>query len=333
MGAPKKHPLGNSGLEVSELGLGTWPLSVPEKGYFGYSGTPEEQALAVLDTYVESGGNFIDTALVYNGVEKIIGKYLKQMGQRDRVLIASKTFAGLRPETHAEIEAHIEADLNTCLQDLGTDYLDLYYLHQPPSEPDLIERSLAKLTALKKSGRIRAVGASIKGPDVTSATQALCNTYMATGQLDVIQLVYNILRQMNLSAIDKAHQNGTGIVVRSVLESGLLTGFYKPGHVFAETDHRSRYNRENLEFILENVEGIAALAVREPYTYLAQVAMRFSMTPPGASCIIMGAQKPEEVAMNLATLDLPPLDSEIVSQLQARYGHLTEMANFGQVIL
>ncbi|MBV7330581.1 aldo/keto reductase [Chloroflexi bacterium TSY] len=328
MGTPNKRPLGKTGLEVTELGLGTWPLSVLEEGKVSYSGTPEKEALAILDTYVERGGNFIDTALIYNGVETIIGKYLKQMGQRDRVLIASKSFAGYTPETHAEIEGHIEADLNTSLQDLGTDYLDLFFLHQPPSEPDLMERALAKMTSLKQSGKIRTVGASIKGPDVTPATQAMCDTYMATGQVDVIQVVYSILRQQNLSVIEKADKNGTGVIVRSVLESGLLTGAYKPGHVFPSTDHRSRYNRKNLDYILGSVEEIGANAIQPPYTSLPQAAMRFSMAPPGVSCIIMGAQKTEEVQMNLNTLDLPPLAPEMISQLQNRYGHLTEKANF-----
>ena len=328
MGTPSKRPLGKTGLEVTELGLGTWPLSVLEAGKVSYSGTPEQEALAVLDAYVESGGNFIDTALVYNGVERIIGKYLKQMGQRNRVLIASKTFAGHSPETQADIEGHIEADLETSLQDLGADYLDIFFLHQPPEEPDLMERALAKMASLKQSGKIRTVGASIKGPDVTPATQALCDIYLATGQVDVIQIVYSILRQQNLSVIEKAYKNGTGVIVRSVLESGLLTGIYKPGHVFPSTDHRSRYNRKNLDYILGSLEEMRSIAVQPPYTTLPQAALRFSLAPAGASCIIMGAQKTEEVQMNLDTLDLPPLAPDIISKLQTRYGHLTEKANF-----
>jgi len=324
-----KRPLGKTGLMVTELGLGTWPLAIPEMGKVpSYSGTPEAEALAVLDSYVERGGNLIDTALVYNGVEKIIGQYLKQMGQRERVFIASKTPAGHQPETQADIEGHIEADLETSLQDLGTDYVDIYFLHQPPAEPELIERALAKMMSLKQSGKIRTIGASIKGPDVTPATQALCDAYMATGQVDVLMVVYSILRQQNLRVIEKARQNGTGVIARSILESGLLTGAYKPGHVFPSTDHRARYKRENLDYVLGSVEEIGAIAVQPPYITLPQAAMRFALAPAGVSCIVMGAQKTAEVQMNLDALALPPLAPEVIDQLQTRYGHLTEKANF-----
>ena len=151
---------------------------------------------------------------------------------------------------------------------------------------------------------------------------------MATGQVDVLQVVYNILRQQNRSAIARAKENGVGVVVRTVLESGLLTGAYAPGHVFVGDDHRARYDREKLDCALRTVEELSTFAVRPPYTTLPQVAIRFSLRAPGVSCIILGVQNPDEVRMNLSTLALPPLAPEIADELCARYGEITEKVNF-----
>ena len=318
-----RQSLGQTGMEVSEIGLGTWPLAVPGKG-LNYGGTPDAHATAVLDAYIEGGGNFLDTALVYNQVEQILGKYLKQRGNRDQLIISSKTPGGQTAETLSQIDEDIE----TTLKDLGTDYVDVYFLHQPPEDPDVMEQAIEKMRALKRAGKIRAIGASVKGPDVTAKTQTLCDAYIATGHVDVLQVVYNILRQRNLSAIEKAAKNGVGIVVRTVLESGILTGAYAPGHTFSDVDHRSRYDQQKLDFALQTVEEIGTFALRPPYTKLSQVAIRFSLSALGISCIILGAQSPEEVRMNLSTLDLPPLPSDLVAELRARYGGITEQANF-----
>lgn len=184
------------------------------------------------------------------------------------------------------------------------------------------------MLAFKKAGKIRAIGASIKGPNVTAETQALCDYYIGTGQIDVIQVVYNILRQRNLSAIERAQNNGVGVIVRTVLESGFLTGAYAPGHAFKEDDHRSRYDRKKLDTALRTVEEISGFAVRPPYQNLPQVALHFVLRVPGISCIIMGAQNPEEVHMNLNALDLPPLPSDLISDLRGLYGGITEQVNF-----
>ena len=151
---------------------------------------------------------------------------------------------------------------------------------------------------------------------------------MATGKVDVIQVVCNILRQRNLDVIDRAGKNGVGVIVRTVLESGLLTGWYAPGHVFPGNDHRARYNSKKLAYALQIVEELRDIAVRAPYRTLAQVAIRFVLTAPGVSCIILGAQSPDEVRENLNALELPILTREVVDELQTRYGWITEKVNF-----
>ncbi|MDP6039302.1 MAG: aldo/keto reductase, partial [Candidatus Latescibacteria bacterium] len=285
--------LGRTGMGVSEFGLGTWPLSVPGKGR-NYGGVEENKAIDVLKTYVDGGGNFLDSAFVYNGVEAIIGKYLKQAGNREQLIITSKTQGGEFEDTLPKMDT----DLEQSLKDLGTDYVDIYFLHLPPDEPAQIERAIEKMLSYKRAGKIRAIGASIKGPNVTAQTQALCDYYIGTGHIDVIQVVYNILRQRNLSAIERAQQNNVGVVVRTVLESGFLTGAYSPGHVFKDDDHRARYDRKKLDTALKTAQEMMGFAVQPPYQNLPQVALHFALRLPGLSCLIMGAQNPEEVLMN-----------------------------------
>jgi aryl-alcohol dehydrogenase-like predicted oxidoreductase len=289
-----------------------------------YGAVGERQALEVLHAYVEHGGNFIDTARVYNNSEAFIGKFLKDAKLRDRILLSSKTLAGEKAET----VSRIQEDLETTLRLLGTEYLDLYFLHFPPEDPETMARALDVMDGLKGQGKIRAIGASIKGPNVTEATERLCDVYIQTGRVDVLQVVYSLLRQRNFSVIQKAQQRDIGVVVRTALESGLLTGSYRPGHVFAGTDHRSRYNREKLDFVLRTAEEIGQMAVRPPYRTLAEVALRFSLEPAGVSCLIFGAESAAEVVTNLDMLVLPSLGPGLVGELRRRYGATTAQANF-----
>ena len=88
MSGIEKRVLGRTGFEVTEYGLGTWPLAVPGEG-LNYGGVDEDKAIDVLRTYVDGGGNFLDSARGYNEVEAIIGRYLKQAGGRDELIITS----------------------------------------------------------------------------------------------------------------------------------------------------------------------------------------------------------------------------------------------------
>jgi aryl-alcohol dehydrogenase-like predicted oxidoreductase len=315
--------LGRTGFLVSELGLGTWPLA-GEGPVINYGTVDERQALAVLQAYVDRGGNFIDTARAYNNAEAVVGRFLRGGGIRERIVLASKTVAGEAAETVPRIREDLEASLRT----LGTDHVDVYFLHHPPEDPGVMARALDAMETLRREGKIRAIGASIKGANVTEATERLADAYLGSGRVDVLQVVYSVLRQRNRAVIEKAEAREVGVVVRTALESGLLTGAYRPGHVFAGNDHRARYDRARLEHVLRAAAELRQFAVGPPYRTLPQVALRFSLQPAGVSCLIFGAQSAAEVVENLDVLDLPPLDPGIVAEIRRRYGEQTEQANF-----
>ena len=128
--------------------------------------------------------------------------------------------------------------------------------------------------------------------------------------------------------IDDAYKLGVGIVVRTCLESGLLTGKYKPGHVFTGKDQRSRYAKENLEFILSTVGAMEKRLVRTPYKSLSEVAIKFAMVPKGTSSVIIGARTKTQVERNLKVARLPDLSEDLIKLIVDSYGDITDKANY-----
>jgi aryl-alcohol dehydrogenase-like predicted oxidoreductase len=319
----EKRTLGRTGFQVSEIGYGGWPIG--NNGVYEYGDIDEQEAKAVVRAYLEAGGNFIDTARGYGErSERIIGTAVREYGHRDAVCIATKSAEGRTLESIPGLRTDLEQSLSL----LKTDYVDVFQLHQPPEDPEVMQRALDAMETLRQEGKIRAIGASIKGPDVTEKTVDLCYQYMDTGRLDAIQLVYSVLRQRMRAVIAEAGKRNIGIIVRTALESGLLTGKYKPGHRFTGIDQRTRYKPEHLEFILRTAERLEKEAVHEPYENLAQVAIRFALIPEGVSTVIVGAHKLRHIQANVDTESLPPLRREVVELLQAEYGGITASCNY-----
>jgi aryl-alcohol dehydrogenase-like predicted oxidoreductase len=221
----------------------------------------------------------------------------------------------------------IRSDLETSLRLLQTDWIDLYYIHMPPDDLDGMNRDLDVFEQLRDEGKIRFIGASVKGPDVTQATVDLCRQYIDTGRVDAIQLIYSIFRQRTRDIFGLAQKRGVGLVGRTCLESGFLTGKYPPGHTFAGKDHRSRWGGERLRRILTCAQELREAAVAPPYETLAQVAIRFAMLPAAIATTIVGARTVDQTRANLAALGLPRLSPALVLHLIGELGHRTEEFN------
>ena len=313
----KKNVLGRTDFAVSEIGLGAWGV-----GSKGYGPVDKEQGVRTIEMYLEAGGNFIDTAPAYGGSEALLGEVIGSGPLRERVFLCTKTKMGDSLETVPKIKLACEGSLRL----LKSEYIDVYYLHTPPEDPDTINRALDELANLKRDGKIRAVAASIKAAAVTSKTVDLCHTYIDTGKVDVIQVAYSFLRQANAEVFEKAYEKNVGIVTRSAIESGFLSGKYRPGHIFPD-DHRMRWSKETLWKIFSLVDEVSPWAVRLPYQSPAEVAIRFSMAPKGVSSLLVGAKNPEQLEKNLNTLSLPPLDQEIIDLLKEKFAGRTEEFN------
>lgn len=228
-----KRRLGRTGLQVTEIGLGAWPI-----GGRDYD-VKEKESISSVETYLKLGGNCIDTALSYGKSEYYIGQAIAGFDRNEIVLMSKTPSAG-----KLEKVGDIERDLETSLVNLGTGWIDVYFMHTPPEDARTIEAALLEMKKLKDQKLIGFIGASIKGHNVTDQTVQCCRKYMDQGEVDVFQIIYSPLRQKldYDEVMEQCGRRGIGLVIRTVLENGFLTGKYPNGYRFPERDHRSRYS-------------------------------------------------------------------------------------------
>ncbi len=316
----EKRTIERTGDQLTILGFGAWPI-----GGAKYGKVSETDAIEAIEAYLDAGGNHIDTARAYGDSEYYLGKALSK-GQRDKVFLATKTQGGGHPETLPQIRKDIE----TSLKLLQTDCLDLYYMHMPPDDEDTMNKTLDQFEALKNEGKIKAIGASVKGPNVTQKTVDLCFRYIDSARVDVLEVLYSVLRQLNTEVFDYAREKGIGVVARTVLESGFLSGKYQPGHVFGTKnigDHRNRWDMKTRDRIFRMVSEMKSYAVRPPYENMAQVAVKFATEPTAVTSVIVGARNAAQVRRNMAVESLPALDQDTVDRLKKEYGDKTLLFN------
>jgi aryl-alcohol dehydrogenase-like predicted oxidoreductase len=304
----RKRVLGRTGFEVAEIGLGAWPIG---GGNMNYGAVSEKDAHAIIGKYIALGGNFIDTARTYGKSERILGDFFQRNGGREQVFIASKTWE-LEP-------TDIRNDLEHTLRQLRSDYVDIYYLHSPPDDPAEMSRVLDVYEQLRQEGKIRAIGASIKGPDVTQRTVDLCRQYIRSECVDVLLVIYSIFRQKNSEMLQEAVDAGVGVVARTVLESGFLSGEYGPGFEFTGQDHRRRWDKERLRTILQEAHRLRDSVLAPPYETLSQMAIRFALDRQSISSVVVGAMSTGEVNENVKAASLPSLGEELRERLVDMY--------------
>ncbi len=146
----------------------------------------------------------------------------------------------------------------------------------------------------------------------------LSRRYIASGKVDALMLIVSIFRQANAAIFDEAQEAGVGIVARTALESGFLSGKYAPGHAFAkERDHRRRWGQGRLKAILTEAQQLKEDLVKPPYESLAQVAVRFALDYGPVSSVVVGARTPEQITGSVHSANLPPLADSVRQQIIA----------------
>ncbi|HEV2092056.1 MAG TPA: aldo/keto reductase [Rubrobacter sp.] len=311
--------LGETGMRVSEISLGTWAFG----GDWGTVG--EDDAYAALNRAVDLGVNFLDTADAYGDgrSERLIGRLLKDRPD-DEILVATKAGRRLDPHTaegydHENLSAFVERSLDN----LGVEALDLLQLHCPPTEAYRQDSTFEALDALKQAGKLRHYGVSVE--KVEEARMALDYPNVAT-----VQIIFNVFRQKPAEEFfPLAEERNVGILARVPLASGLLSGKMSADRAFSEDDHRN-YNRDgeafdrgetfagvNFETGLEAAEELKAL-VPEGST-LAQFALRWILMHPAVSCAIPGGKNSSQVEDNVAAAEMPPLSDETMQRAKEIY--------------
>ena len=298
--ALKTTKLGRSGICATKLGMGTWGL-----GGVYYGKVDPDEGQRVVRSYLDAGGNVLDSAYTYHAAEEITGRAIRGV-DRDALVLISKTYAGTEG---VEDVPQVRRELDVTLRALNTDYLDFYLMHGSPRATDRMEALLDEFEALRDEGKIRAIGCSIPGPMVTDRSVALARQYIATGRIDLIQLTFSVARQKLGSVFAQARAEGVAVQARWVLESGMLGGRYQPGHEFAWPDTRNRYRPNERDAMLGVARDIAH-DLPPGYKSPAQVAVAFVMQHPEVDSVLLGGVKTEQVQRNAALDNLPPLPAE-----------------------
>jgi aryl-alcohol dehydrogenase-like predicted oxidoreductase len=303
--------LGRSGLRVSPLCLGTMTFGT-EWGW----GSPTETTNAILNAYLDAGGNFIDTADYYtNGTsESILGDYLSETKRRDEVVLATKFSFSTRPgdpNSGGNGRKHIYSALEASLRRLKTDYVDLYWLHAYDGITP-IEEVVGTMDALVRSGKVRYFGLS-DAPGWYVARAATLAELRGMERVVALQLEYSLVeRNIEHEHVPAALELGMGICTWSPLASGLLSGKYKREGVMAKGGGRLEAFRDSDNpaftklFTERNWRIVDALVdvAREMRSPPASVALAWITRRPGVTSTIIGATKLDQLEANLHALDL-----------------------------
>ncbi len=313
--------LGKTNFEISEIALGTWQVG-------GKWGSPfnDQSADELLNTAIDKGINFIDTADVYeNGLsEKAVGRLIRS--RSERIYVATKCGRHINPHVNEGYQPKVlQKYVEDSLQRLGLETLDLIQLHCPPTEVFYRPEIFELFDKLKKEGKIQNLGVSVE--KVEEGLKA-----MEFENVTSIQIIFNLFRQRPSELLfDQAKKKDIGIIARVPLASGLLTGKFSEKSIFDSKDHRF-FNREGAAFDKgETFSGVnyelGLIAVNElkklfpEVQNLAPIALQWILSFKEVSCIIPGASTESHVLSNLSALDLPALTPEKIAAMNEIYNH------------
>lgn len=298
---------GATGLQLPPFGFGTMTLGAP---------LDESDSLALLDAAVDLGITHIDTANAYNAgrSEELIGRWLAQRGLRERVVLASKVryAVGRDPDTAGLSPKVVVRELENSLRRLGTEYLDIYYLHQPDDDTP-IEVTWRCLDALVSSGKIRYLGMSNYAAWQVVEAMHLARAH-GWAQPLVVQSMYNaIARGIETELVPMTGRYDLATVAYNPLGGGLLTGRYagqdeppEGSRLAINAVYRRRFFDPRQRQAAERLAEIARAHGRTP----VQLALRFLLDAGGVDAVLLGATRPEQLADSVSALEAPALDEE-----------------------
>lgn len=317
--------LPGTGLQVSRLSLGTMTFG-------GQTG--EQDSLAILDFAYGQGVNFWDTANVYNAgeSERIVGKALK--GRRDDIILATKVFNPMsdRINDRGLSRRAILSAVDASLTRLGTDYIDLYYLHAPDHQTELQE-TLSTLDTLVRSGKVRYTGVSNYAAWQVADMLAICQREGYARPV-FSQNIFNLLTrdaQREMLPFLRAHH--MGMTVYNPIAGGLLSGKHRRGAPAEGTRFALNQGYRNRYWLEENfqaVEQLEAIAAGQGMSLLA-LSMKWCLAQPGVSSIISGVSKLSQLKENLLALEGEAPSQETLAACDAVWDGLPVGSRFSYI--
>lgn len=300
---------GNAGIEVSRLSLGC--MEFPLKMDIG-------DAQRLLDSALDNGVNFLDTADGYRESEEVLGKIIND--KRDRIILATKFWINMEKRINGGgcSRVHIMQAVEGSLKRLQTDYIDLYQLHHPDDKTP-VEEVLSTLDTLVKQGKVRYIGVSNHYAWQMAhmlGVSALHNWEPIVSD----QCRYNILdRAVENEVLPFCSRFNVATMIYSPLDGGMLTGKYKRDQELPEGARWTRYLKQGKSFgdqtfdILEKLEEMAA-----KYNIgMHQLAIKWLLDKPAVTSVIMGGYKPEhfDTLYSVFDIQIEPEDIKLIDEI------------------
>jgi aryl-alcohol dehydrogenase-like predicted oxidoreductase len=324
----KYRTLGKTGLIVSEVGMGTWQLAGKP---WGWDAPDEKESIRSLYRFVELGGNFLDTAWVYGREdepgdqkgehcsEELIGNFLKESGNRDKVVVASKIpgknrkWPAWNSISISEVfpEGYIEKMVDSSLKSLRIETLDLMQFHVWQDDFAKEDGWKNEIQRITKKGKVKYWGISINDYQPSN-----CIKTLDTGLIDSIQFIFNIFHQKPTEKLlPYAKEHNIGLIARVPLDEGGLTGRITIDSKF-DDDMRSKYfGPDRLPEFVKRIGSLNKLLDSEAKS-LPELALRYLLSFDEVSTVIPGTRKVKYVDANTIVSDGRKLSPELMAELK-----------------
>ena len=300
----KYRILGNTGIELSEVGFGC-------ASYWGMRQFSQSEARKVFDAALDSGITFFDTGHHYSGdhAEIRLGQFLKETNCRSRIILSTKfgsENAGPAKVTKTFAPDEIKASVELSLKRLGTDYLDLLMMHSPRVQ-DFRDETIRCIEDMKKNGIARAIGVSEFG-------QPLLKPFDDCGIFDFAMVTFNMMDKTNDALIGQLHQRGKGIIAGSSLGKSLFAGRPLQVHNLRDLWYLVRALKYHGRKVFSKKKYRFLEEVRDMTPH--QIALRYVLNRPEISSAVFGTTNPLHVLENVQATD-KELPSEILAEIEA----------------
>jgi aryl-alcohol dehydrogenase-like predicted oxidoreductase len=321
--------LGKTGLKVSEIGMGTWQLAGKP---WGWDAPDEKESLRTLHRFTELGGNFIDTAWVYGRYdepgdgkggtpsEEFIGKFLKESGVREKVIIASKIPGKNRkwpawkgaPISEVFPNGYIEEMVDSSLSHLGIDIIDLMQFHVWQDDFVKDDNWKEEIQKITKKGKVKFWGISINDYQPSN-----CLKTLDTGLISSVQFIFNIFHQKpEEKLLPYAKENNIGLITRVPLDEGGLSGKITLETSFADAMRSSYFKKDRLPEFVSRTEKLKKFLGKEATT-LPELALRWILSHEEVSVAIPGTRKVKNAEANTAVSDGRKLSEKLMKEIKS----------------
>ena len=310
----KKRKLGETDLECSEIGLGTWALG---SGVYGEVEACEADRL--IGESLDAGINFFDTAPLYgnkkeNGVaEGVLGKGLGS--RKEEVIVSTKfgrTAIAVMPPRFSRKEARESCEAS--LKRIGREWVDLFFFHSPFEPSEIEDEVWEELACLKSEGKIRFIGHSVS---MYEDTHELSAQWIQERKIEAIQVVLSPFNRETLPLIAIAEKEGCGVIARECMANGFLSGCIQKNTIFPEGTLNARYSREEIAERVDYAEQLKLDLIHGDVKTLPQASYRWVLDQKGVTLALSGARAQKEIQDAVRSSEIASYSRETLAVVDA----------------